>query len=355
MSEKGATSKGRVRDKTEFLGAANTATALREFFESVGAKACSHSPTNVVKSLPLILISQLPRSGGSLLSQLFDGHPNLLVYPWEMRIGYPSKGMWPKLELDNTPDYLFATLFHAELAYMARKGYRKSGKAKHEHKRVKFGYSPIEHYENFVRLLPSSPTPRQVFDAYLSTFFQAWQPDANDASYVAGFVPRMAMHLESIGRFFVDYPDGRLISILRDPADWFASRRAHTKGGIARYDNIEIEIDLWNRMARTALHYQSKYGGQRFMLLSFRDLVTDREGTMRRICDWCGIPLDELVLEQTFDGNPIVPNTNFNDPVERLSDAVLGRSRELSDAERRCAYKLTEELRAKLLQGGCRL
>jgi hypothetical protein len=58
VSEKGATSKGRVRDKTEFLGAANTATALREFFESVGAKACSHSPTNVVKSLPLILISQ---------------------------------------------------------------------------------------------------------------------------------------------------------------------------------------------------------------------------------------------------------------------------------------------------------
>ena len=75
---------------------------------------------------------------------------------------------------------------------------------------------------------------------------------------------------ESIGRFFVDYPDGRLISILRDPADWFASRRAHTKAGIARYDDVEKEIDLWNRMARTALHYQSKYGDQRFMLLSFR-------------------------------------------------------------------------------------
>jgi hypothetical protein len=269
-----------------------------------------------------------------------------------MRIGYPTKGTWPRLDLDNTPDYLFATLFHAELAYMACKGYRKTGKAKQEQKRIKFTYSPLEHYENFVKLLPRSPSAREVLDTYLSTFFQAWQPDTSDAVYVAGFVPRMAAFPESIARFFCDYPDGRLITILRDPADWFASRRAHTKGGVARYDHVKSEIDLWNHMARTGLHYRREYGDQRFMLLSFKDLVTDREGTMRRICTWCGIPFDDAMLEQTFDGKPVVPNTNFDDPVERLNDAVLGRSRELSDAERKCAYELTEGSRAQLQEVG---
>ena len=165
----------------------------------------------------------------------------------------------------STPDYLFATLFHAELAYMARKGYRKTGKAKHEQKRVKFSYSPFEHYETFVRLIPRSPTRRQVFDTYLSTFFQAWQPDATDSAYVAGFVPRMAMYPESIGRFFADYPDGRLISILRDPADWFASFKAHTKGGVARYADVPsrdraverhgaVGAKVPARLRRSALH-----------------------------------------------------------------------------------------------------
>ncbi len=352
MSDTAATSKGRVREKTEFLGAADTASALREFFESMGAKACSQSQTQVVKSLPLILISQLPRSGGSLLSQLFDGHPNLLVYPWEMRIGYPSKGTWPKLDLDKSPDYLFATLFHAELAYMARKGYRKTGKAKHEHKRVKFSYSPFEHYETFVRLIPRAPTRRQVFDTYLSTFFQAWQPGATDSAYVAGFVPRMAMFPESIGRFFADYPDGRLISILRDPADWFASFKAHTRRGVARYADVPTEIELWNDMARSALKDQHDYGDQRFMLLSFKDLVSDREGTMRRICEWCGFAFDASVMEQTFDGNPIIPNTNFEGPIEGIAEAVLDRKQCLAECDRVTAYELTKAVRRELESAG---
>ena len=40
---------------------------------------------------PLVLISQVQRSGGTLLSQLFDGHPELHAHPHELKIGYPTK------------------------------------------------------------------------------------------------------------------------------------------------------------------------------------------------------------------------------------------------------------------------
>ena len=36
---------------------------------------------------PLVLISQIPRSGGTLLSQLFDGHPECHAHPGELEIG----------------------------------------------------------------------------------------------------------------------------------------------------------------------------------------------------------------------------------------------------------------------------
>jgi hypothetical protein len=200
----------------------------------------------------------------------------------------------------------------------------RDGKGARAQQRLKFNYSPIEHYQAFVRLLAPEASQRTFLDTYFSSFFQAWVPGTGKARYVAGFVPRIAMHEPSIPDFFKDYPDGRLISILRDPADWFASRRAHTKQGQVRYDNVEEEMSLWNRMAQLALNYRSAYGEQ-FLLLSFKELVTDRESTMRRVCSWCGIEFDPCLLEQTFDGGPISPSTNFDDPIERLAEAVLDR------------------------------
>jgi hypothetical protein len=33
---------------------------------------------------PLFLVSQIPRSGGSMLAQLFDGHPQVYAHPAEI-------------------------------------------------------------------------------------------------------------------------------------------------------------------------------------------------------------------------------------------------------------------------------
>ncbi len=40
---------------------------------------------------PLVLISQIQRSGGTLLNSLLDGHPQLHVHPWEIQVGHPDK------------------------------------------------------------------------------------------------------------------------------------------------------------------------------------------------------------------------------------------------------------------------
>jgi hypothetical protein len=86
--------------------------------------------------------------------------------------------------------------------------------------------------------------------------------------------------------------------------------------------------------------------------LSFKELVTDREGTMRRVCAWSGIEFDPCLLCQTFDGNSINPNTNFDDPVERLAEAVLDRKQGLTDRERERAYALTKSSRLDLQKVG---
>jgi hypothetical protein len=342
----------RVRTKSVFLDTNDPGQALLDFFQRLGTEA-SAGPTEqpAVKGLPLILISQLPRSGGSLLSQLLDGHPQLLVYPWEMTIGYPVKNDWPILDMRDTPDRLFAQLFDAELGYLARKGYRKRGKTKQKEKRLKFKYSPLDHYLSFVASLPQSRTQRAVLDTYFDTFFRSWRRDPKDALYVAGFVPRLASRPQAVAGYFRDFPDGRLVTIIRDPADWFASRRAHTKNGEVRYSDVREEMALWNQMASLALTYRKEHGDC-FLLLSFKELVTDRAATMRRLSAWSGIDFDPSLLSQTFDSKSIYPNTNFDDPPERLTEAVFERKQRLTDEERARAYKLTEGWRQKLQQTG---
>src|SRR5262252_8179077 len=73
---------------------------------------------------PLVLVSQVYRSGGTLLSQLFDGHPELHAHPHELRIGKPTSRDWADLDL-GAPDTWFASLYDWYAGMHFRRGYSK--------------------------------------------------------------------------------------------------------------------------------------------------------------------------------------------------------------------------------------
>src|SRR5262249_10922926 len=65
----------------------------------------------VPMAAPLILISQAQRSGGSLLNQLFDGHPALAVTPNELHFGFAEQDHWPQINPQDGAEQLFEALF----------------------------------------------------------------------------------------------------------------------------------------------------------------------------------------------------------------------------------------------------
>ena len=368
-----------MRDKAFFADAIDPERALFEFFSTLKPdweRRCDAIANGPPEHLPLLLISQLPRSGGSLLAQLLDGHPQLNTYPGEMRIGYPSKTIWPRLNPNDRPAQLFAKLFHSELGTFAAKGYKKPGKAKEKHVALPFRYSPPDHFDQFARslaelqselaasqhflgrlgrLITRRGSTRPVLDCYFTSLFRAW-PDGRASSprYVAAFTPSLGAKRANASAFFRDYPDGRLISIMRDPGDWFVSRRAHTKKGNVRYGDLGQELAEWNAMAENVLQYRRDYG-ESFLLLSFKDLVTDREGTMRRLCAWCSIDFHPALSQQTFGGLAISANSNFMEKDDQLPAAVLQRKFQLNADEQSQVRLLTASLQAKLADIGCRL
>ena len=201
-----------------------------------------------------MLISQIQRSGGTLLSQLFDGHPGVHAHPHEICIGKPDKWDWPPLDL-GAPETWFATLHEPLLAEWIETGFVKdlTDAAQASATRTSFrsssrSSSSAQIFEALSR--PAPPAERDVLDAYFTSYFNAWLDNQNlytgPKKAVVGFTPRLAMELDRVERFFAAYPDGLLVSIVRDPRGWYASARRHRK----YYADLEEAVGLWRAVDR---------------------------------------------------------------------------------------------------------
>jgi len=262
---------------------------------------------------PLLLCSQIQRSGGTLLSRLFDGHPECHAHPYELQIG--PKARWPKLDLD-APETWFAALYEEKVGEHLVAGWRKPGLKETDVDVFPFLFLPRLQKQLFDACLADRKAERQleVLDAYFTAYFNAWVDNQNlyggPKKLVTAFTPRTSLDPPSVKRFFRDYPDGWLVTIIREPRAWYASASRHRR----EYQNLEAALDLWRASATAAVEARERYG-DRVVILTYEELVEDTEGTMRRLAERLGLAWDPILLVPTFNGRPA--RANSSDPVQR--------------------------------------
>jgi hypothetical protein len=124
-------------------------------------------------------------------------------------------------------------------------------------------------------------------------------------------------------RFFGIYPDGRLISILRDPLSWFTSAQGRDPEADA-----EGLLELWKRSAREMVEAERRYG-ERVRVVRFEQLVLDTEGVMRGLAEFLGIEFDPVLAVPTFNGYPVGPNSSYETSDTGVLTAPVERYKEL--------------------------
>jgi sulfotransferase family protein len=262
---------------------------------------------------PLVLITQVQRSGGTLVSSLMDGHPELHVHPWEITIGKP-KYEWPEVDLSATADEWLEALRQKWVHRVFATGYVK------DRARVEFvdGAPPSLLVPSFLDrlfriLVAEQPpeTPREVLDHYFTALFNAWVDCQGlwdePKRWLAGFCPRVGWG-ESRARWRRDYPDGRLVCVLRDPRGWYLSAANHP------FDTFSADRDLlevWETGAREIAHAKRDLGDDAFVM-GFEGLVADPAAAMRALADWLGIAWDPVLASPTFNRRPVLPNSSFD-------------------------------------------
>jgi len=278
-------------------------------------------------SQPLCLIAQIQRSGGSLLAKLFDGHSRVHAYPHELYINRYTEMEWPELDVRKRPADLFTeiAMAHAhEVWKFLNFGYQKYG-GQQGSRRWPYLYSMTVHREVFIEQLERSRPQRlrDIISAYMTGFFSAWldyqQRYVEGKKLVAVFAKRHNWP-DQAARFFAEYPDGYMISLIRHPIHWYGSAKPHS----AEYQDIGRAVALWSESVNGTLLAKSRWP-DRVVVLSFDELITDAERTMRRVSARLGIGWEKALAHPTFNGMPFLSNSSAR-PVEGIDSSALSRA-----------------------------
>ncbi len=310
-------------------------------------QACRKTLTPI--NTPLALISQIQRSGGSLLSQLFDGHPQLHTHPHELKIGFPKKHIWPNLDMRDSPKLWFEMLFEHDVINHFKYGYEKGQR---DGRTFAFIFPPALQRKLFLDCLTErmNTSVRDIFDAYMTSYFFAWLNNMNiggKKEYITAFTPRLSFLQKSARSFFETYPDGRLISLVRDPRNWYPSARSH-ENAKDKYNDIGKAIEQWNESADTMVRNKLEFTG-RVCLLRFEDLVSTTETVMRYLANFLEIDFDTILLTPTFNKMPILANTSFRHEKGEIQAGTLNRHKSLTAEETEFIEKHSADQYQKVL------
>lgn len=251
--------------------------------------------------MTVIMISAMYENGGNTTHRMLDGHPDLLVYPFESQVGtplvsdyltscVPIRYRWPELPMDGEPARDYELFWDEELkTYLrvpSRSKFRDCGLEMNEDERRR----------EFVAYLSERPrTRRTVVEAYFHSTFAAWRNLRRSGSERA-FVGYNPVQVLDVDKFFRDFPDGHMIHTVRHPwAGYADTKKRPFPLTLERYGWT------WNLCQHAALLAEQRYAG-RFHILRFEDLVASPESALGPILERMGFAWSPACAAPTFNG-----------------------------------------------------
>ena len=290
------------------------------------------SVSSNILPLDLVMVSQIQRSGGTLLSQLLDGHSDLWVFPGELHLAKP-KDRWPRLRRWFPAGILFRLLVDHRCIEYARIGYQK-GKLSNE--KLPFDYDVGLHCAAFSKAMQRSKpkTQREILDIYFSTFFGSWvnrRGAGRTPKYFCAFAADFAIPQKTVDGFFADYPTGKLVSVLRDPSTWTASALAKSTSR-RKFLTSPQAIAHWRRSTASLIRNKNTRP-ENVLLITFADLIGQTEKTIRVVAHFLGVQFDESLLTPTFNCDAIQSNSSFFAVKGIVDRRALSRNMDLKNSE----------------------
>ena len=290
----------------------------------------------------LLMIGAMYENGGNMTHRFLDGHPQMLVYPFESQLGtrlvmdhlasmFPVKYRWPIFALEATPQQDYRAIIDEECKVRARTPHV----SKFRHK--PFDFSDDERCQIYQRYVSEIGRSRaNNVAAFFRATFDAWKDYRRTGQQVVyvGYSPIIVIDAE---RILGDLPLAHVLHVVRNP--W--SAYADTKKRPVPLSLQDYMLD-WTVNQYHALLYKEMFP-DRVHIVRAEDVMSDSFKTLGAVCNTLGLePADSLKMP-TWNGDPLEEISPWGTIRKTTPQANLATAEELSTRER-------EEIRSRAWQ-----
>ena len=285
------------------------------------------------KDLSLIMISAMYENGGNTTHRILDGHPELMVYPFESQPGtkfvndhlnslFPLKYRWPVFPLGISAEDAYELIIDEEGKVRSKTPYVSKFRT------ADFQLADKERKKIFVSLVGKKPiTTELLVDSFYRSTFMAWKNykvTGKEKAYV-GYSPIIGVDAEKIVRDFGK--KGFVLHIIRNP--W--SAYADTKKRPVPL-SIHHYMTGWVLCQQYMSMYQAKFPKNCF-IVRYEDILADRKTALAGLFKAAGIKYSDTMKYPSWNAEKLTevyPWGTIRTPTEEVNIAT---AKELSKAE----------------------
>ena len=271
-----------------------------------------------------VFICGHPKSGTSLLRNLLDSHPQLIVFPEETTF---FRHLYPRIKDEKPAEALELAVAHLTRFFE----WNRESPPEHQAGFYDRDYSHVDDQQVKARMRAYLETEgvRHPGD-YLTASARALASNFGlEAVEQKKWVEKTPYNERYADLIFSWWPDARCLHIVRDPSDNYASyRRKQTHWQSGFFANS------WARSIAAGFENQMNYGKDRYMILRYEDLVGDLDMVLASVCDFLAVEFVESLKIPTRMGFAWGGNSMFDTVFDTVSAAPVGRWRkDLSRAD----------------------
>ncbi len=253
-----------------------------------------------------VMISAGFEHGGNVTHRHLDGHPDLLVYPFESQLGNRSftdflgslervQYRYPEFPEGLSAEELYEQFMDEELKTFLRK--RNGSKFRD----VDLDMKETDRKEAFIKRLGKKDYYRrkEAVEAFYKSTFDAWKnyyTKANDQKTYVGYSPAVGIDSD---RIIKDFPNVKIVHIIRNPFSAYRdTKRRPFPQPLSKY------LITWNIYHSTVEMYAKMYPNN-VKIFRYEDEVSDKENFMREVANFIGVKFSETMLYPSWNGKRI--------------------------------------------------
>lgn len=253
------------------------------------------------RPLPMFFIMGRPRSGTTLLSTLFDAHPNVKIPP-EFPILLPLYQRFRKIKYwDRSAILSFVEFIFQHNVFIHR---------------------TLENLkidrEAFTRDLLTLEGKGNIRDFLIRVNYNGYSLFPKEEILLVG--DKNPVYSIYTSRFLKIFPEAKFICILRDYRDNFVSMRKLADLKLEA-PILPLQVYRWKYVVRHFLKCREKYP-DRVKIIRYEDLVTKQQEMIPELCRYLGIPFEPSVFD--FHRKQEETIKTYNNPlIERFHGSLM--------------------------------